>query len=553
MDLEKILPLIEKPSRYINSEWNAQHKFHPRQTKEIVQVCFCFPDLYEIGMSNLGLEILYGLVNSRSDALAERVYAPGMDLEGILRQNKEGLFSLESQRSLKEFDVIGFSIQYELVYTNFLNILDLAKLPIKSRERSEIFPLIIAGGPCVANPEPLAEFVDAFVFGEGEEIIGSIIEIVKEEKQNNNPDKTALLQKLAGLKGIYVPSIKKAKIERVWVDLEKAFYPRRPVVPYLQTVHNRLTMEIARGCPRSCRFCQATVIYRPCRRRSPEKIFQLIAETLPATGYEEICFSALSVTDYPDIEILVKKLIQLYSQEKLAISLPSLRCDSFSLTLAELIQKVKRANLTFAVEAGTERLRSSIRKDLSEEQIFNTLSLAVKKGWRLIKLYFMYGLPGEEFEDIEGIVKLVKKIKKISPQLNLNITLSPFVPKPHTPFQWVRQCSLESLREKSRFLVQNLPAQIKFHRVELAYIEGILARGDRHLSRVIEKVFRLGARFDQWQEFFNFSLWQRAFESEGINPEFYQRERKKEEFLPWQILDSGVSSEYLWKEYLAST
>ncbi|MFH1258419.1 MAG: TIGR03960 family B12-binding radical SAM protein [Elusimicrobiota bacterium] len=573
MDLEKILPLVEKPSRYINSEWNSRHKYASQNTKNAVQTCFCFPDLYEIGMSNLGLEILYGIVNNRDDALAERVYAPGLDLEKILRRENLPLFSLESARPLKEFDLLGFTFQYELVFTNFLNILDLAGLPVRSKDRVEAFPLIAAGGPCAANPEPMADFVDFFVFGEGEGLIGQIIEKIKEEKNKNNPDKKRLLKNLARLKGVYVPGfyqvsyfdhgpIKKiqpidsfapSRVERVFVDLETAFYPTRPLVPFLDTVHNRLTVEIARGCPRACRFCQASTIYRPYRRRSLEKNLQLIAEALPATGYEEICLASLSTTDYPDIEPLVKKILERYQQERIAISLPSLRCDAFSLSLAGMIQKVKRANLTFAIEAGTDRLRRSLRKDLSEEQIFNTLRMAVEKGWKLIKLYFMFGLPGEKTEDVEGIVSLVKRIKKISPRLNLNITISPFVPKAHTPFQWAKQEERQSLRDKSNFLIKNLSGQVKFHRVEQAYIEGVLARGDRRLSPVIEKAWRLGCKFDQWQEFFNFSLWEQAFNEEGVDPGFYlHRERTGEEIFPWQVLESGVSNEFLWKEYLAS-
>ncbi|HCJ67009.1 MAG TPA: TIGR03960 family B12-binding radical SAM protein, partial [Elusimicrobia bacterium] len=504
MNLEKILPLVVHPLRYINHEWNV--KIPPENLEKLTRVCFSFPDLYEVGASNLGLSILYHIVNLRADAYAERVYAPEKDFSEYLLKYKFPLFSLETRTPLNKFHLLGFSLQYELCYTNVLNILDLAGIPLKSTEREEVFPLVIAGGPCVtANPEPVADFFDLFVIGEGEEIINEIIDTVISYRSSViGKNKKELLRKLAEIEGIYVPSFYEIKynsnqtitviqpkektsdkiISRK-VNLENAEYPTRPIVPYLETVHERLNIEIMRGCPWGCRFCQAGSIYRPYRERSKEKILSLIEQSLPATGYEEIALTGLSVSDYREIEDLIKVLVQRYGDRHLKLSLPSLRCDRFSVDLMKLLEGFPQTTLTFAPEAGSENLRSILKKKISDEDIFTTLGTAYTNGWRKIKLYFMYGLPQEKDEDLKAIVSLAKKIKKLYPGISLTFTISPFVPKAQTPFQWCKQEGMENLKEKKKYLSHSLPGEVRAHSVKMSILESIFARGDRRLSEVI--------------------------------------------------------------------
>jgi len=571
MNLRKILPLVSHPLRYVNHEWNV--KPPPENLEKLTRVCFSFPDLYEVGASNLGLSILYHVVNLRADAYAERVYAPEKDFAQILRKYKIPLFSLETRTPLKNFHLLGFSLQYELCYTNVLNILDLAGIPLKSTEREEIFPLIIAGGPCVmANPEVVADFFDFFVIGEGEEVINEIVEVISGYRlQVTGKDKKTLLLELAKIPGIYIPSFSEVKynlgntilsiqpkgevadeIIARRVNLENVSYPTRPIVPYLETVHERLNIEIMRGCPWACRFCQAGFIYHPYRERSKEKVLSLIEESLPATGYEEIALTGLSISDHREIEGLIKILIQRYGNKHLRLSLPSLRCDRFSIELMKLLEEFPQTTLTFAPETGSETLRGIIKKKISDEEIFATLGSAYKNGWRKIKLYFMYGLPREKDEDLRAIVYLAKKIRKVYPQIALTFTISPFVPKAQTPFQWCAQEKIENLKEKREYLCHSLGGQVRAHSLEMSYLEGIFARGDRRLSEVILLAWKKGCLFDQWKERLNFSLWLEAFQEASLEPEFYFRERKINEIFPWELLNSTVPREYLEKEYLST-
>ncbi len=568
MNLEKILPLVNHPLRYVNHEWNV--KPPPENLQKLNRVCFCFPDLYEIGTSNLGLSILSHIVNLRNDTYAERVYAPDKDFAELLRKYKIPLFSLETHTPLKNFHLLGFSLQYELCYTNVLDILDLAGIPLKSAEREEIFPLVIAGGPCVmANPEPVADFFDFFVVGEGEEIIGEIIDVISGIRyQVSGKDKNTLLKELAKIPGIYVPGLYEIRYnsddtifsiqpkEKVAdkiiprkVNLENVPYPTKPIVPYLETVHQRLNIEIMRGCPSACRFCQAGFIYRPYRERSKEKILSLIEESLSCTGYDEFALTGLSVSDYREIENLIRILVDRYGDKHLRLSLPSLRCDRFSIELMQLLEKFPQTVLTFAPEAGTEKLRKILNKKITDEDIFTTLGYAYANGWRKIKLYFMYGLPREEKKDLEAIVHLAKRIRKTYPQITLTFTISPFVPKAQTPFQWCAQETIENLREKKEYLSRSLRRQVRTHSVEMSFLEGIFARGDRRLSEIVISAWKKGCLFDQWKERFNFILWQEVFMESGINPEFYLRERKLNEILPWELFISSGSREYLEKEY----
>jgi len=552
IDLDRILPLVQKPSRYIDGEWNS---IKPKPDAE-VNVCLCFPDLYEIGASNLGLQILYHIVNNREDASCQRCYCPDTDLEKLLKERNIPLFSLESSVALKDFDIVGFTMQYELCATNIVNMLSLSKIPLLSQDRDENFPLIIAGGPVTANPEPYAEFIDLFVLGDGEEAISEIIEKLKitKGKFQNRKD---LLFEMAQIPGVYVPlfynveyngdgTIKQVKpnrdgvpgeIKKRTVDIENSYFPTGQLVPYTETVHNRLNIEIARGCFQGCRFCQASKYYSPHRARSVEKVLCLVEEGLRSTGYEEVALSSLSCTDYKGIEKLLEEINKKYSKDKISISLPSMRCDQFSLKIAGDLGQNKRSSLTFAPEAGSERMRRVIGKNLTGQTIKGTLALAWKMGWKLIKLYFMIGLQTESEDDISGINDLVRTVKAGARNLNLNVSVSPFVPKPQTAFQWVPMEKEEVLKDRLKRLLKTLPASVKHGAIENSVLEGAFARGDRKLSRVILRAWQEGSRFDQWREKMRYDLWQRAFSDEGIDMLFYnQRARQKDEVFPWDHL-----------------
>lgn len=570
---EPLFPFVNKPSRYIGSEWNSRAK--PESFKKnTVGICLCFPDLYETGFANTGIEILYQIINQRTDAFAERAYSPDTDLAQMLRDRRLPFFSLESHTPLNRFDIVGFGLPYELCYNNVLEILDLSGIPLRSEMRNENDPLIIGGGPCAVNPEPIADFFDAIVIGDGEEIIGEIIETVKAHKKEKKR-KQELLIRLAQISGCYVPALYevsyhpdqtiasvKPKFKEVPAQVPyrrtslenpvqgKFSFPIEPVVPFVQTVHDRLNIEIQRGCPWRCRFCQAGFSYRPYRERGMEELMEIIEKGLKNTGYDAITLAGLSAADHTEIVPLLQSLAEKFSNQRVSIGLPSTRADRFTLALAEILNTVRRQSITFAPEAGSERMRRVIRKELQESEIHHTLKVAYEHGWKNVKLYFMYGLPTETQDDLEAIVQIVNASKKENPGLSLTLTLSPFVPKPHTPYQWHTQNSLEMLQEKLSFLKRRLSAQIRAHGLEQIVLEGVLSRGDRRCSHLLEAAWKLGAKFDEWSEKFRFDLWQKAFESTNLSPQFFcYRERKENEIFPWDHLQGGPEKRALWNDY----
>jgi len=568
---DNVLYQVTRPARYTGGEWNSIVR---DWDKTILRFALCYPDLYEIGMSNMALPILYDILNSQADVLAERVFAPWTDMEAAMRAAGIPLLSLESGHQLKDFDIIGFSLDYELTYTNVLNILDLAQIPVLASERNDSHPLVIAGGSCCLNPEPMADFIDFFVIGEGEEVLLELIDSFRQWKKKK-ASKEELLRQVAAIPGVYVPSLyqveyqadgslksitptaaeAKAVIERRIVD---KFPPpvTRPVVPYIEVVHDRGAVEIQRGCTRGCRFCQAGVIYRPLRHRPQPEIIQAVGELIANCGYNEVSLVSLSTSDYPHIEELVASLVRNY--DNLALSLPSLRIDSFSVKLMDSLPSRRKTGLTFAPEAGSERLRRIINKGVAEEEILETTAAAFARGWRSLKLYFMLGLPTETMEDIEEIVQLVDKIRSSGrtakggmPQVR--ISLSTFIPKPHTPFQWVAQESAEQLSAKHELLKQGLRrkgSRLSWQEPEVSLLEAAMSRGDRRLGKVIYDAWRAGSTFDAWNERFNYQNWLDAFKKSGLEPGFYaQRERPLDELLPWAHIDTGVTSAFLKQEY----
>jgi len=568
---KEILPFVIKPGRYVGNELGAIKKDHQGKLK----AALAFPDVYEIGMSYLGLSILYHLINKRPDCVAERVFAPWVDAEEMLRNSKLPLFSLETHTPLKEFDIIGFSLTYELNYTTVLNILDLAGIPVYSSQRTEDDPLIIAGGPSVLNPEPMADFIDLFALGDGEEIISEILDEIEKGKQNEIK-RNELLLKLSKIPGVYVPSLYEVKYDvkkrferitpkfpdipekikvRTLPELKSEYYPTAPIIPFLETTHDRLTIEIMRGCPMGCRFCEARIVYYPKRERPLEDIVKQAEIGIANSGWDELSLLSLSTTDYSKLEELAKILHEKFYSKRVSISLPSLRPDTFSLELAQLLTRIKKPGLTFAPEAGTFRLREIICKNLAEEDLFNTVKIAYSSGWNLIKLYFMIGLPTEEKEDLEGIIHLLKKILAIGKQIegrkNVNVTISPFTPKPHTPFQWEKQEDVDDLQEKMDYLKSGLKRgnlNLKFRNPKVSYLEGILGRGDRLLSRVIYSAWKKGARLDAWTEHFRYQIWEEAFGETEVDPSFYSQTRDLAQSLPWDHIDKGIRKEYLQKE-----
>ncbi|OGR96542.1 MAG: hypothetical protein A2902_03240 [Elusimicrobia bacterium RIFCSPLOWO2_01_FULL_64_13] len=573
-DYEALFALVGKPSRYIGGEWNSVTR--PGSFREgAVGVCLCFPDLYETGFANTGIEILYRKLNARDDAYAERAYAADTDLAQALRSRGLPFFSLESRRPISAFDIVGFGLPYELCYTNILEMLDLSGIPLRSAGRDERHPLVIAGGPCAVNPEPLADFFDAVVIGDGEEVIGEIVERVREAKSAGGPWRQKLLGSLARVEGLYVPSLYRAEYHpdgrvasvrsqspdvparvayRRW-DISRAgedgfSFPVRPVVPFVQTVHDRLNVEIQRGCPWRCRFCQAGFSYRPYRERSAKELLAIIDEGLRNTGYDAVTLAGLSAADHTEIVPLLQTLAEHVSSKRISIGLPSTRADRFTLALAGVLQAVRRQSLTFAPEGGTERLRRVIRKELTEFEIRETLKMAHANGWKNVKLYFMYGLPTETREDLEGIVKLVLDSRRENRGLSLALTLSPFVPKPHTPYQWAAQDRLDVLKEKLAFLRKNLPAKIRAHGLEQIVVEGVLSRGDRRCSELVEAAWKAGAVFDEWGERFRFEIWEKAMADTGLTPDFFcYRERGEDEVFPWDHLQGGPEKRALWNDY----
>jgi len=565
-NLDKLLPFVQRPARYINHEINS----HKPDMSNDVSICLCFPDIYEIGASNLGLEILYHLINEKQLARAERAYAPDIDLEKLLLEKNIELFSLETQTSLKNFNFVSFSLQCELVGTNIVNMLTLSKIPVFSKDRTEDTPLIIAGGPVMANPEPFADFFDLFVIGDGEQALETILNTYRQCKKTGKKRKE-ILKELSKIEGVYVPGFYEVKynadltiksvlpveneikqtVQKTTVDIDKAFFHTKKIVPYVQTVHNRLNIEIARGCIGQCRFCQASKYYRPWRARSTENILNLLDKGLATTGYEEVSFSSLSCTDYKNLEELLLKTNEKYSSKNITVSLPSMRCNQFSLKVAEYINRDKKPTITFAPEAGSNRLRNVIGKYLSETDIISTLTSANAMGWKTIKLYFMIGLPTETESDINAISELIFKIKKLTKGLNFNITISPFVPKAQTAFQWQAMFEGQYFSDVITKLKKTVPATIKAHNYKESIIEAFLARGDRKLSKAIYIAWQKGLRFDQWVDRFNYDTWIQAIKEAGLDLNFYvYRQRQFDEILPWQHINLGVTKEQLYNDYL---
>jgi radical SAM family uncharacterized protein/radical SAM-linked protein len=569
---KKLLLRVRKPARYINNEINSIKK---DLSKVDLKFALAFPDTYEVGMSNLGISILYGLLNERDNIACERVFAPWIDYEEVLRRNDEPLTSLENSLPLKRFDVVGFSLQYELCNTNVLNMLDLAGIELYSKQRGEDDPIILGGGPTCYNPEPMADFFDAFLIGDGEEAIGEICDIIIRLKKNGCKKKD-ILDKLSAIQGIYVPSlfevdykkdgkIKKvtplkkgySKVKKIVVkDINNVYYPKKQIVPFVKPIHDRYNMEIARGCIRGCRFCQAGYVYRPYRERSCESILKNVDEGLKNTGYEELSLLSLSTGDFSFISPLLSALMDKYCDEKIAVSLPSLRPGTTDESLMVNIKRVRKTGFTLAPEAASEKLRRVINKNITQEELLKTADNLFKLGWRNIKLYFMIGLPFETMDDVKEIVNLSTKVRDTARKYNIfpkiNVSVSNFTPKGHTPFQFAKQEDEESLKEKHFYLKRELQKKrlnFKWHDTKVSILEGVFSRGDRRLAAVIKKAWEMGAKFDEWTEIFDYSIWQRAFHECGTDIDFYLRERSFDEILPYEHIDTGVDKGFLIEEY----
>lgn len=578
-EIEQALSRVQKPGRYTGGELNSV-------VKDLSQIdlrfAFCFPDVYEVGMSHLGMKILYSLFNERPYIWCERVFAPWDDMEDEMRKRGIPLYGLESGDAITNFDFIGFTLQYELSYSNVLNMLDLANIPLKSCDRQGLGQIVVAGGPCACNAEPLADFIDIFFLGEGEEVDLEVMELYRACRKEGK-SRRQFLREAAGIEGVYVPSLYEvsyhedgtisaivpkegapAKVKkRIMKDLDQTYYPDKFIVPFLEIVHDRVVQEIFRGCIRGCRFCQAGFIYRPVREKSVDTINRQSRELCSSTGYDEISLSSLSSSDYTKMKELLEKMLTWSEDDKVSVSLPSLRVDGFSDELVQKLQSIRRSGLTFAPEAGTQRLRNVINKNVTEEELIQTCTMAFRGGWTSVKLYFMIGLPTETMEDVAGIAALGQSVvnayyrcpeKPKGKSVNVTVSASSFVPKAFTPFQWEPQDTIETLHEKQKHLRDSITTKkikCNWHEADTSFLEGVFARGDRRLGRVLLEAHKSGCKFDGWGDFFSLERWMGVFERCGVDPAFYaNRRRDFDEILPWDHLDYGVSKEFLKRECL---
>ncbi|MGN8738639.1 TIGR03960 family B12-binding radical SAM protein [Bilifractor sp. HCP3S3_D3] len=584
---DEILLSIDKPARYIGNEVNAVDKSESFDPEKMIRFCMCFPDVYEIGMSHLGIQILYDMFNKREDVWCERVYSPWPDLDEIMREKKIPLFALESQEPVRSFDFLGITIQYEMCYTNILQILDLSGIALHAADRGEDEPIVIGGGPCTYNPEPIAEFFDLFYIGEGEVAYDELFDLYQEKKRTGMSRRDFLLR-ASRIEGIYVPQFYRASYhedgtlasfapteegvpekvrKRIVMDFSEVTYPDAPIVPYLQATQDRVVLEIQRGCIRGCRFCQAGMIYRPLREKNVERLKRQAEVMLKNTGYDEISLSSLSSSDYSQLNELLNFLIQICNEKGINISLPSLRIDAFSLDVMSKVQDVKKSSLTFAAEAGSQRMRDVINKGITEEDILGGALEAFRGGWNKVKLYFMLGLPGENEEDVKDIAHLCQKVAECyydnipkeerTGKISITASSSFFVPKPFTPFQWARMDREQEFLDKAHMVKDEVRAMTNqksirytYHDAYISVLEGVLARGDRRVAQAIETAYRKGAIFDAWTEYFDEDRWQESFRECGIDPYFYTaRERDTSELLPWDFLDCQVSRDFLIREW----
>lgn len=575
--IENILPLVEKPARYTGGELNSVIK---DKNDVDIRVAFCFADTYEVGMSHLGMKILYGLLNERPDTWCERVFAPWVDMEDKMREAGIPLYGLESMEPIRDFDFAAFTLQYEMSYSNILNMLDLAGIPLLQKDRKEGDPFVMMGGPCAYSAECLAPFADFFQLGEGEEMMNECMDVYIEWKKSGKP-REEFLKMVSQVPGIYVPSyydvsyntdgtvraieplydfVPRTVRKRVVEDLDNMYYPDKVVVPFVEIIHDRIMLEVFRGCIRGCRFCQAGQIYRPVREKSPETLIRQAKALLASTGYEEISMSSLSTSDYRGLKELTDGLLEITENKRVNLALPSLRLDSFSMELMDKISKVRKSSLTFAPEAGTQRMRDVINKGITEEDLMSSTKMAFEGGYNRIKLYFMIGLPFETIEDVCGIGHLAEKVDRVyftvpkeqrAPGLNITLSVSSFVPKAFTPFQWAKQDTMEDLKVKQKALKDTITCKrvkYNYHEAPVSILEGVFARGDRRLAEVLLKAHEKGIRFDGWSEFFDMDKWLECFEECGLDPDFYTRERSFDEILPWDMIDVGVKKSFLIEE-----